>query len=250
MLEKSEVIYRSIFMKNIGPISLEEQEKLSKSNVAIIGCGGIGGRAFELLVRSGIGNITIIDKDVYEPSNLNRQAFSSYEFIGIPKVNIAKKFALSINPTINVNAVCSEFNEKNAVQLLKGKDVVIDGLDSAFSRIILSRKARELRIPYVFGAAEKTRGISTVFMPNSQNSRMYEEIFRLPSKGKRLDKKLKERLEALQRCESVLGVVPNLIGTFEAMQTLNLLLNKPIVKSPYFFHVDMFSKVPVWIGKL
>lgn len=239
--------YRAIFMKNIGSLSLEEQEALADSNVAVIGCGGIGGRAFEMLVRSGIGNFTIVDRDSFEISNLNRQAFSSIDALNKPKVRTAKEFALSINPEVRINAVKAEFNERNAKSILRDTEVVVDGLDSAYSRIVLSRTAKTLKIPYVFGAAEKSKGISTAFMPNSKS---YEDAFRLPSRGKGLGAELKNELLFYQKCDSVLGIVPNLIGSFEAMQTLNLLLKKTVVKPPHFFHIDVFRKTPIWIGEL
>lgn len=239
--------YYATFMRNVGPITLEEQDKLAGSSVAVIGCGGIGGRAFEMLVRSGAGSITVVDKDCFELSNLNRQAFGSFKVLGKPKVKVAKEFASSVNPSITVNAIRAEFDEKNARRVLKGHDAVVDGLDSIYSRVVLSRTARQLRIPYVFGAAEGAKGISTVFMPNSKD---YEDTFVLPSRGRRIDKALKERLKSYQRCESILGSVSNIIGCFEAMQAINILLGKPVVKAPHFLHIDAFAKVPARIGKL
>lgn len=239
--------YYSTFMKNIGPITSEEQEVLARSHVAVIGCGGIGGRAFEMLVRSGIGSITVVDRDCFELSNFNRQAFSSRKALGKPKVMAAKTFALSVNPDARISAINSEFNERNAKRILKGVDIAADGLDSAYSRVVLSRTARQLGIPYIFGAAERAKGMSTVFLPISKS---YEEIFRLPSRRRKLDAGLKTGMASYQRCESVLGIVPNIVGCFEAMQTINLLLGKPVVKVPHFLHLDAFARVPVRIGKI
>ncbi len=240
-------IYPILFQKNIGAISREEQEVLGKSSVAIIGCGGIGGIAFELLVRSGIGKLTIVDGDTFDISNINRQILCNYKNIGKKKVKEAEKFAKSINAEIEITAIDRNLDEKNAKQILKGNKLVVDGLDNGLSRVILSRTAKELKIPYVFGACERTKGYTTVFTPADVS---YEDIFDIPSKGKVLTEKLREQLLASQRCDAILGVVSNLIGNLETMQTLCVLLGKKFVEAPQFIHVDAFELDKLRIGRL
>jgi len=238
--------YPLIFERNLGAITFEEQMKLKNAPVAIIGLGGIGGIAFEMLARAGVGNFILIDNDKFEISNLNRQTLSSVKNLGKRKSEIASEVGKEINPEIKIKKYCTEFNEKNS-SILKNVDVIVDGLDNLTSRIILSRVARKLKIPYVFGAAEYSKGISTVFLPREKT---YENIFARSVTEKKLTPDLKKKLAEYQRCQSVLGVVPNMIGCFEAMQAVNLILKKPIVKYPEFLHVDMFSKNPVKIGKI
>jgi len=240
-------IYPLLFQKNIGTVTLEEQETLRDSSVAIIGCGGIGGFAFELLVRSGIGKITIVDGDVFDISNINRQILSNYKNIGKKKAKEAEKFARSINAEIEITAIDKNLDEKNAKQILKGNKAVVDGLDNALSRVILSRTAKELKIPYVFGACQRTIGYSTVFTPDGAS---YEEVFNLPSKGKKLSDEIKKQLLAAQRCDSVLGVVSNLVGSIEAMQTLCVLLEKEHIEAPKFIHINAFELDKLRIGQL
>jgi len=236
--------YSLIFERNLGAITHAEQMKLKDSCVAVVGLGGIGGIAFELIARSGVGNFILIDKDKFEPSNSNRQILSSTKSFGKNKVDIAEAKGKDINPEVKIKAYPSEFNEKNA-NVLKDADIVVDGLDNAVSRIILSRAARKYNIPYVSGAAEYMKGISTVFMPRGKG---YEDIFARFAKGKALDPGLKSKLSSYRACQSVLGPVPNMIGCFEAMQAINLILGKRVVKYPEFMHVDMNEKKQVWIG--
>jgi molybdopterin/thiamine biosynthesis adenylyltransferase len=238
--------YSLIFERNLGAITFEDQMKLKKAKVAIVGLGGIGGIAFELLVRVGIINFTIIDKDNFDISNLNRQVLSSINNLEKSKINAAILKGMEINPEIKLKAYFHEFDEKNA-SLIKGADLIVDGLDNLYSRIILSRTAKKYKIPYIFGAAEYNKGISTVFMPHGKE---YEGIFARSVKGKALNSSLKNKLSTYQTCQSVLGPVPNMIGCFEAMQAINLILNKPVVKYPNFLHLDMNEKTPIWIGKL
>ena len=236
--------YSLIFERNLGAITHAGQMKLKDSCVAVVGLGGIGGIAFELIARAGVGNFILIDKDRFEPSNLNRQILSSTKSLGKKKADIAAAKGKDINPEVKIKVYSSEFNENNA-NILKDADVVVDGLDNAVSRIILSRTARKYNISYVFGAAEYLKGISTVFMPHGK---CYEDIFIRSAKGKALDPRLKAKLSSYRTCQSVLGPVPNMIGCFEAMQAINLILGKRVVKCPEFMHVDMNEKKQVWIG--
>lgn len=248
IFSKEYSLYKLITSRNIGALTEKEQDILFQSRVAVIGCGGLGGIAIDLLARAGVGNLTIADGDAFELSNLNRQIFSSYSVIGKKKVDVIKKRVLDISPSINVKTY-DKFvdSEEAALKLLKGHDVVVDGLDNVLSRIYLSRAAKDLQIPYVFGAAEKTRGYSTIFLPKAQS---YESIFMLPSNGKNIDKKMKERLEKAAGCYSILGITANIIGSIEAMQTISLLLNKPYVSAPDFIHVSLFDPVPFRVSPL
>jgi len=240
------ITYSLIFERNLGAITPEQQTKLKTAKVAIVGLGGIGGIAFELLVRSGIGNFILFDRDNFEISNLNRQILSSLNNLENKKINAAILKGVEINPEIKLKAYPYEFDEKNA-QLIKDSDIIVDGLDNLYSRIVLSRVARKYKIPYIFGAAEYNKGLSTVFLPKGKN---YEDMFSRFSKKMELGKELKEKTKNYQRCQSILGPVPNMVGCFEAMQTINLILNKPVVKYPSFFQVNMGSKDSIKIGPL
>ena len=240
--------YSLIFERNLGAITHEEQTKFKNAKVAIVGLGGIGGIAFELLARVGVGNFILFDKDNFEISNLNRQILSSLNNLENKKINAAILRGMEINPEIKLKTYPYEFDESNASSI-KGADLVVDGLDNLYSRIVLSRTARKYKIPYIFGAAEYNKGLSTIFMPKGKS---YEEVFSRFSKKMKLGKELREKTKNYQRCQSVLGPVPNIIGCFEAMQAINLILgkNKAVVKYPNFLQVDIFSKEPLKISFL
>lgn len=246
--KKEYSLYKLITNRNIGALTEKEQDILFNAKVAVVGCGGLGGIAIDLLARAGVGNLTIADGDVFDLSNLNRQIFSSYSVMGKKKVDVIKKRVIDISPSIKLKTY-DRFvdSEEAAVKLLKGHDVVVDGLDNVLSRIYLSRAAKDLQIPYVFGAAEKTRGYSTIFLPKGQS---YESIFMLPSNGKNIDEKMKERLQKAGGCYSILGITANMIGSIEAMQTANLLLNKSYVHAPEFIHFSLFDSVPFRVSTL
>ncbi|MEM2174734.1 MAG: ThiF family adenylyltransferase, partial [Candidatus Micrarchaeia archaeon] len=152
--------YFSFFEKNIGVLSLEEQNKLKNSKVAIIGLGGIGGIALEVLARTGIENFVICDKDKFEPSNFNRQILATLDFIGKSKVQAGLKRLKKINKNVKVK-VFGKMEKKNVMKIIDGVDVVVDGLDNLRDRIILARACRKKKIPYVFGSAARDIGMST-----------------------------------------------------------------------------------------
>jgi len=234
-----------IFQRNIGTITEKEQRKLNDACVAIIGLGGIGGILFETLVRSGVGRFILMDSDIFELSNLNRQILSSMRNLGKEKTQIALERGKEINPEVRIEAYSKLFSEKD-LRTIKPADVVADGLDNVYSRIVLSRSARKFKIPYIFGAVEYGKGISTVFLPGKKS---YEEIFARSMKGKRFSQ-IKEKSSVYPKGMSVIGPVPNMVGCFEAMQAINLILKKPVVEYPEFLNVDMFSRPQVRIGSL
>jgi len=240
-------IYPMMFSRNIGAITMWEQEELSGSSAVVVGCGGIGGIASEMLTRSGIGRITVVDPDAFDISNLNRQLFSQKKLVGRSKAKEAAKRLKSINPSLNVTAVSSQLTERNAAELIAGHEVVVDGLDNALGRVALSRAAKDLSIPYVFGAAERTKGYSTVFTPHGIS---FERMFNLPSNGKRLDGAVIGTLERAQRCDAVLGVVANMVGCIEAMQAVGVLLEREFIQPPDLIHVSAFERIPFRVGPL
>ena len=117
-------------------IGKENIEKISKINVLIVGIGGVGGTALEALVRSGVKNITIIDKDVFSESNLNRQILSTRYSIGLYKVDVGIDRCKSINPDINIKGLKINLDENNVNQL-ENFDYVIDACDDINAKLAL-----------------------------------------------------------------------------------------------------------------
>ena len=124
-------------------ISNEDLEKLKNTNVLLVGVGGVGGYTLEALVRAGIGNITIVDADVVEESNLNRQIISLHSTIGMPKVDVAASRALDINPNLNINKI-NEFITKDNINILFNTkyDYIIDACDTITTKVLLIKEAK------------------------------------------------------------------------------------------------------------
>ncbi len=135
-------------------ISEAEQERLLKARVAVVGCGGLGGRAAEMLARVGIGTIVLIDPDTFSFSNLNRQIFSTPETLGQDKAMVVAAGLKKINPQLDVSACVQPFTAGQ----LEHVDIVVDGLDSSEARRELARTCRLLEIPMIHGAVERWYG--------------------------------------------------------------------------------------------
>lgn len=126
-------------------IGKENIEKISKINVLIVGIGGVGGTALEALVRSGVKNITIIDKDVFSESNLNRQILSTIDSIGLYKVDVGIDRCKSINPNVNITGLKINLDEKN-VNELEYFDYIIDACDDINAKLALMQYANKNNI--------------------------------------------------------------------------------------------------------
>lgn len=153
------------YERNFPAISAAEQENLAEKRVLIAGCGGLGGYIIEFLGRIGVGNLTVVDGDVFSDSNLNRQLLSSDNTIGRPKPECAAERMRAVNPLVKVQPVCLFITEENAARLASGHDVIIDALDNGPSRVILANAARACGLPLVSGAISGWRGRVFVQMP-------------------------------------------------------------------------------------
>lgn len=145
-----------MFERLIRLIGKDKFKTLQEINVLVVGLGGVGGYAFEALVRSGIENITIVDGDKVEETNLNRQIISSNHNIGLPKVEVAKERALEINPNIKIDAIELFITKDNFDQILDKKyDYVIDACDDLNVKILLIKNANKYKLVSSMGTANK-----------------------------------------------------------------------------------------------
>jgi len=139
-------------------IGKDALEKLSKSTVAIFGVGGVGSFCVEALARSGIGNIVLIDSDVVDVTNINRQLIADTKTIGIPKVEVAKQRILDINPNCKVTTYVEFYKEELSDKLiLNYYDYIVDAIDSVNSKLSLIENAFKKQIPIIssMGAGNK-----------------------------------------------------------------------------------------------
>jgi molybdopterin/thiamine biosynthesis adenylyltransferase len=244
MLDKyPEENYWKIIDRQKGILNKKEQLKLKNSKITVIGCGGIGGSVIEMLARMGVGNLQIIDKDVFDLSNINRQLMSSMDSIGKAKVEVTKETVNSINPFVKVEAFNQELNEKNVQKIVENSDVVVDALDNLIARILTSRKAAELGIPFVHGAIHGTMGQLTTFTPQGPS---YEDTFKLPSAGKELTEDVVSSIQRINKdVPPVIGPVPNIVGCLQAFEAVkNITNNNNIITAPNVLIFDLMKKEP------
>ena len=146
---------RQIVLPQIGGVG---QRRIKASKVAVIGAGGIGSAAIPLFAAAGVGRLTVIDDDVVDRSNLQRQVIFRDDQIGEPKATLAASFARMLNPYVNAVPVTERLSEANAGRLLDGHDLVLDGCANFATRLAVTDAATELRIPLVSAAAVMFQG--------------------------------------------------------------------------------------------
>lgn len=166
------------YLKNMNMLSKEENSSLKNFKVCVVGCGGLGGFVIEMLGRLGIGNITVIDGDVFDETNLNRQLLSNCENLGKEKVLVAKERMKVINPDVTLNAIIGLITEENGLDILKGHDVIVDAVDNIQTRLVIESVASKLDIPMVYGAISGWYGqVSTIFPKDNTFKKIYPKNY-------------------------------------------------------------------------
>lgn len=145
---------------------IEGQNKLRKSSVLCIGAGGLGSPCTMYLAAAGIGKLGIIDMDVVDESNIQRQILHGSHDIGVKKIDSAKDTLQEINPYVKLELYDQAFDENNAEVIAKNYDIIIDGTDNFPSRYLVNDTSVLLGIPYVYGSIFRFEGQVTVFSPS------------------------------------------------------------------------------------
>ena len=153
------------YERNLDSLSENEVLSLSFKKVCIAGCGGLGGYVIEHLARIGVGNLTVIDGDCFEESNLNRQILSDENSLGMSKSETAKLRVSKINPFVNVKDYKVYLNEENSVEIFSGHDVIVDALDNIKSKIMIQETCKKLNIPFVHGSIAGWYGQISTILP-------------------------------------------------------------------------------------
>ena len=194
-------------------VAEEGQLKLLDASVLLLGAGGLGSPAALYLAAAGVGTIGIIDMDVVDESNLQRQILHNYERIGDRKVDSAKKTLTSLNPDVNVVTYDVRLGADNIMGILEGYDVIVDGADNFPSRYLLNDASVKLGIPVVHGSIFRFEGQVTVFDPKGGVT--YRDM--LPEAPP---------AEFAPSCAEagVLGVLPGIVGSIQALEAIKLIL--------------------------
>ena len=195
------------YVKNMDAFSRDQIESCLKKQVAVVGCGGLGGYVISALARFGVGKLILVDGDVFSISNLNRQLFCTTETLGENKAVSAMEALEKINPDVKVTAITENLGCNNAGEVLTGSDAVVDCLDNIPSRLLLYRVCSALGIPLVHGAIDGFFGQVSVIYPGDNT---LAELYPDESAGS-------------SDSQGNPGFTPMLIAAIQAAETIKLL---------------------------
>lgn len=222
-----------MFERLITLIGEDDVNKLKKANVLIVGLGGVGGYALEILVRSGIYNLTIVDGDIVELSNLNRQIISKRDVIGRPKALVAQARTLEINPDVNLKVINEFISEDNFSLLnIDSFDYVIDACDDLNLKILLIKNADKYKLISSMGTANKMD--ITRFKITTIDKTSYDPLAKIIRK-KIKEEKIRTKFKVVSSDEKVmkngtkLGTIaymPAVSGLLCASYVINDIINK------------------------
>ncbi|KRE89094.1 molybdopterin biosynthesis protein MoeB [Frateuria sp. Soil773] len=198
------------------------QARLAAAKVVLLGAGGLGAPAALYLAAAGIGQLTLIDDDRVERSNLHRQVIHADARVGMAKTESARIALQALNPRVRIEVRTERLRADNVECLLAGHDVLVDGADNFPARYLLAAASQRLRLPMVYGAVERFRGQVSVFDPRRADSPCYRCLFPEPPAA----------ADAPNCSEAgVLGVLPGTVGLLQATEALKLVLGlgEPLV---------------------
>ena len=189
------------------------QAKLLASKVLMLGAGGLGSPSAMYLAAAGVGTIGIVDMDEVDASNLQRQILHNMDRVGDRKVDSAKKTLTLLNPDVDVVTYDTRLDASNIMQIIEGYDVIVDGADNFPSRYLLNDASVKLGIPVVHGSIFRFEGMVSVFHPLQGPT--YRDMVPEPPPA-----------ELAPSCAEagVLGVLPGIVGSIQALEVIKLLL--------------------------
>lgn len=218
------------YMRNLPALTQEEMALLQTKRVLVVGCGGLGGHIIDQLARVGIGSLHVVDGDVFEASNLNRQLLSEVSLLGTGKAKAAAERIHRVNPEVKVEAFAEFLDAVNASELISGCDVVMDALDNIQSRKILAAACKKAGIPYIYGAIQGWVAQAAISLPgDSLVEKLYPE-------------------EVEIRDKSVLSFTPALCAAMQCALCVKLLAGKPVeTGTVYYFDLlhQEFEAIPM-----
>ncbi|GAB4337006.1 MAG: molybdopterin-synthase adenylyltransferase MoeB [Leptolyngbyaceae cyanobacterium] len=196
-------------------VGLEGQKRLKAASVLCIGTGGLGSPLLLYLAAAGIGRIGLVDFDVVDHSNLQRQVIHGTSWVGKPKIQSAKDRILEINPFCQVDLYETRLSAENALELFEPYDIVVDGTDNFPTRYLVNDACVLLGKPNVYGSIYRFEGQATVF--NYQDGPNYRDLYPEPPPP-----------GLVPSCAEggVLGILPGVIGVIQATETVKIILGQ------------------------
>jgi len=222
---------RHLMMPEVGEAG---QMKLLDSKVLLIGAGGLGSPAAYYLAAAGVGHLGLVDHDVVDRSNLQRQILHTEARVGMSKVESAKIALEGLNPNITITGYETRLDSSNVEEIFSGYDVIVDGTDNLTARYLINDACVKLGLPNVHAAVYRFEGQITVFWPayEKNQSGCYRCMFPEPPPPE---------LAPSYAEAGVLGVMPGILGLLQAVETIKLLLDigEPLVGRQ--LHYDALS---------
>jgi sulfur-carrier protein adenylyltransferase/sulfurtransferase len=200
---------RQMLMPEFGQ---EGQEKLKNAKVLVVGCGGLGSPILLYLTAAGIGTLGIVENDKVDVSNLQRQILYGTSSVGLDKILETEKRLKDLNPLVQINIYPTSLTAKNALEIIKDYDIVVDGTDNFPTRYLVNDACVMLNKPFVYGAIHRFEGQVAVF--NYNGSATYRDLFPTPPPP-----------EQAPNCAEagVLGVLPGIIGSMQALEAIKVI---------------------------
>jgi len=196
-------------------VGMAGQLKLKQSSAIVIGAGGLGVPLLQYLSAAGVGRIGVVDFDVIDPTNLQRQVLYGTKDVGRRKIEVAKERVQQINPNIDVQTYETRLTSENALEILKDYDVIIDGTDNFPTRYLVNDASVLLKKPNVYGSIFRFEGQASVFW--AEKGPCYRCLYAEPPPP-----------GLVPSCAEggVLGVLPGIVGSIQAIETIKVLLGK------------------------
>lgn len=209
--QRRERYSRHLLLPQVG---LSGQEKLANARVLIIGAGGLGAPALTYLAAAGVGTLGVIDDDMVDLSNLQRQVIHETAAIGEPKVESAERFITRLNPNTNVITFNERLTAANVFEIIESFDIVVDGTDNFPTRYLLNDACVVERKPYVWAAIFQFNAVVSIF--HAGNGPCYRCIYPTPPPP-----------GSVPSCAEggVIGALPGLVGTTQTLETIKLILD-------------------------
>jgi len=217
------------YARNMKTFSQKDQATLLKSQISVVGLGGLGGAVIEILARVGIGTLKLIDGDTFEESNLNRQFLSAPDVLENSKAETAAKRVNRINSSIVVRTYSENLTETNAIEFIGNSDVVVDCLDNLKTRFVLESASKKIGSPLVSSAVAGVSGhVTTIFPEDEGLVLIYGKDGSLVSKG----------------AEASLGCLPHavtVLAALECSEVIKIILNRGDVLKNRLLIIDLMD---------
>lgn len=198
------------YSQNMGILNQEEFSIIQDTRILLIGAGGLGGYIASSLIRLGVKNLTIIDFDSFEESNLNRQIFSSIPSLNKSKVDVTKEKLLEINPQANILAIHSKYDNNIDKAIFDNIDIVFDGVDNIETKLLIEAHCTKYMKPLIHGAIGGWYGQMGIILPNTF---ILKDIYKNKTKG--IEDKLKSPT-----------FIPGIVGNMMISEFIKFVLGK------------------------